>query len=70
MLYHLKRNDRQTGPWAHVVRSIAIQELSRGAFQVSLQTDDVIRGQELVEITATAIETCNARATGKLEGVV
>jgi hypothetical protein len=69
-LRHIKRDDRQTRPWANVVRGIAIQERSGRAFQVSLQTDDVVRGQELVEVTATAIETCDAWATSKLEGVV
>lgn len=53
-----------------MVRCIAIQELSGGTLEVSLQTDDVVWCQELIEVTATPIETYDARATGKLEGVV
>jgi hypothetical protein len=70
MLCHLKRDNRQTRPWADVMRRIAIQELSGGAFQVSLQADDVVRGQELIQVTATPIKTYDARTTRKLEGVV
>jgi len=67
---HLQRDNRQTRPWADVMRCVAIQEFSGGAFQVSLQADDVVRGQELIQVTATPIKTCDARATVKLEGVV
>jgi hypothetical protein len=70
MLRHIKRDNRQTGPRADVVRCIAIQELSGGAFQGSFQADDVVRGQELIQVTAAPIKTCDARATSKLEGVV
>ena len=70
MLPHLKRNNRQTRPWAYVLPCVAIQKLSGGTFQISLQTDDVVGGQELIQVTATPIETYDARATSKLEGVV
>jgi len=70
MVRHLERDNRQARPWADVVRCVAIQELSGGAFQVSLQTDNVVRGQELIQVTTTPIKTFDAGATGKLEGVV
>jgi hypothetical protein len=52
------------------MRCIAIQELSRCAFQVSLQADDVVRGQELIQIATAPIKTRDAGATSELEGVI
>jgi len=67
---HLQCDDWQARPWADVVRGIAMQEFSRGAFQISLQPKDVVRGQELIEVTTTAIETYDSWATSKMEGVI
>jgi hypothetical protein len=53
-----------------VLPCVTIQELSGRTLQISLQTDDVVGGQELIQVTATPIKTFDARATGKLEGVV
>jgi hypothetical protein len=70
LLRHLEGYNGQTRPWADVVGCVAIQELSGGAFQVSLQTNNVVGGQELIQVTATPVKTFDARATGKLEGVI
>jgi hypothetical protein len=70
MLSHLKGDNWQTRLRAYVMRGIAFQELSRREFQPLLETQDIIRGQELIQISATAIETRDARVTRKLESVI
>jgi hypothetical protein len=48
MLFHLEADDRQTRPWAYVMRGIAFQELSGGELQPLLETQDIIGRQELI----------------------
>jgi hypothetical protein len=70
VLLHLEGDYWQTGSWAYVVRGIAFQEFSGGELQPLFKTENIVRGQALIKVAATAIKTLDIRVARKSEGVI
>jgi len=66
----LEGDYRQARRWAYVMRGVALQELSGGEFQPLFKTEDIVRGQELIQVRTAAIKTRDARVARKSEGVI
>ena len=69
-LQHPEGDYRQARPWAYVMRGVALQKLSGGELQPFFKTEDIVWGQELIQVAATAIETLDARVARKSEGII
>ena len=49
---------------------VSLEKLSRGEVQPLFETEDVVRGQALIQVAAAAIKTRDARVARKSEGVI
>jgi hypothetical protein len=70
VLQHLEGDYWQTRRWAYVMRGVALQELSGGKLQSLFETEDIVRGQELIQVGTAAIKTLDARVARKLEIII
>ena len=52
------------------MRGVALQELSGGKLQPLFETQDIVRGQELIQVGAAAIKTLDVRVARKLEIII
>ena len=60
----------QARRWAYVMRGVALQELSGGKLQPLFETEDIVRGQELIQVRTAPIKTRDARVARKSESII
>ncbi len=53
-----------------MLRGVTLQELSGGKLQPLFETQDIVRGQELIQVGTAAIKTLDARVARKFESII
>jgi len=52
------------------MRGVALKELSGGELQSLFETEDIVRGQELIQVAAALIKTIDVRVARKSESII